>query len=365
MNTKQIFAIVMTMAAPGSHANATTFGVGTTTTGLAGSAAKLTLSQTATSVKFNFTIPRGARGLTGATGATGASPFGLYNSNAYFVSGMVGIGTSTPTKAKLEINGTAGSLAYGPRGVFFSDGSTLKQTNTGTYGNASLWASGDIWGGVIFAFSDARIKHIEGRSDAMRDLATLQSIEVTDYTHIDTVTKGAGKQKKVIAQQVEKVFPQAVSRNTDVIPDIYQDATVKGSWVKLATNLKKGERIRLIGKKKEGIHEVLEVTKDSFRTDFVADDDSLFVYGREVKDFRAVDYTAISMLNVSATQELARKLAAKDAELNQLRAANSALGEKLAALEARDEAREARLAKLESSLENNQTYPVNASIDRN
>jgi hypothetical protein len=32
------------------------------------------------------------------------------------------------------------------------------------------------------------------------------------------------------------------------------------------------------------------------------------VYGREVADFRSVDYDAISMLNVSATQELHRKL---------------------------------------------------------
>ena len=30
----------------------------------------------------------------------------------------------------------------------------------------------------------------------------------------------------------------------------------------------------------------------------------MFVYGREVDDFHAVDYESISMLNVSATQEL-------------------------------------------------------------
>ena len=30
----------------------------------------------------------------------------------------------------------------------------------------------------------------------------------------------------------------------------------------------------------------------------------MFVYGKEVVDFHVVDYTAVSMLNVSATQEL-------------------------------------------------------------
>lgn len=42
-------------------------------------------------------------------------------------------------------------------------------------------------------------------------------------------------------EQVEKVFLQAVTRMTDIVPDIYQKATMKDGWVTLATNLKKGE----------------------------------------------------------------------------------------------------------------------------
>ena len=84
----------------------------------------------------------------------------------------------------------------------------------------------------------------------------------------------------------------------------------------------------------------------------------VFVYGREVKDFRTVDYEAIAMLNVSATQELARKLAAKDAELTKLRAEltelrteKGALADKLAAVEARDQTLEDRLVRLELALQ--------------
>ena len=128
--------------------------------------------------------------------------------------------------------------------------------------------------------------------------------------------------------------------------------------MELATDLKKGERVRLLSEKTEGIHEVLEVTKDKFRTDFKPEGGQVFVYGREVKDFRSVDYEAISMLNVSATQELARKVKAQESELTELRAElaklrseRKTLAHSVSALQARDEAREARLIKLELSLQ--------------
>ena len=131
---------------------------------------------------------------------------------------------------------------------------------------------------------------------------------------------------------------------------------IEAGWVKLATTLQKGERVRLIAGKSEGIHEVLEVEADRFRTGFAAEDGEVFVYGREVQDFRKVDYEAISMLNVSATQELARQLEAKDAEI-------ARLAEKVAALEARDQTREARLTRLENALDQRPARTVSAALD--
>lgn len=300
---------------------------------------------------------------------TGASAITIDTAN------RVGVGTSTPTQAKLVVNGSVSGTAAGDNGfaydlVSFSGRGVNRITDTvgdvvlysfsGDLGSnprpaTSIYATHAIWSGTaLVSSSDERIKNIQGRSDGAKDLDTLRGIEVADYRYKDVIGKGNAPQKKVIAQQVEKVYPLAVSQQTDSVPDIYQIAATKDGWVELATDLKKGDRVKLIAEKEEGIHEVMEVAEGKFRTDFQSEDEKVFVYGREVNDFRTVDYDAISMLNVSATQELARRLeaqeaqlAAKEAELAQLREENDKLTRKVTVLESRDQLLEERLTRLE------------------
>jgi hypothetical protein len=272
-------------------------------------------------------------------------------------SGNVFIGGASIARAKVQIDGFVNSALGGPSGYL----SAFPYTIVGNAGlpiqlitpndpmnppryMVSLFASNDILASGFRAFSDARIKRIEGRSAAAHDLATLLSIEVTDYSYIDTISKGTGAYKKVTGQQLEKVFPQAVFKMTDVVPDIYQKAVMKDGWVMLATNLKKGERVRLIGEMHEGIHEVLEIAEGKFRTAFVADGGDVFVYGREVNDARSVDYEAISMLNVSATQQIKKE---KDEEVKALQEENAALRSQLAEQEKRLAAIEVLLLSVE------------------
>jgi hypothetical protein len=203
----------------------------------------------------------------------------------------------------------------------------------------SIFADGPVAATTFFALSDARIKKVGGRSDGVADLTTLLDIEVTDYTYKDELQKGAGKHKKVIAQQVEKIYPQAVSQSTGPVPDIYERANVINGRVFLNTDLKVGEKVRLTSERGDTIHEVLDVRASSFRVDLPESITSVFVYGREVNDFRSVDYEALAMLNVSATQELARqvealrKSEARIAELEQKNSQLSALERKVADLE--------------------------------
>lgn len=266
--------------------------------------------------------------------------------------GKVGIGTTSPWRAKLEITGIGWWYLTGT-----GNASSLFRSGLGPYGvgnglDLSIYASNTVAANLYVAFSDERIKRIAGRSDAFRDLDTLLAIEVTDYTYIDTITQGNTPQKKVIAQQVEQVFPQAVSQITATIPDIYETAEFKEGWIQLKTNLAVGERVQIMAGKEQQICEVLEVglSADRFRVAWEIEESSVFVYGREVDDFRSVDYDAIAMLNVSATQELARQLVPNSSELASLKQENLQLKTRLAALEAKDAARDARLAAIEQLL---------------
>lgn len=78
--------------------------------------------------------PAGAQGPPGPQGPTGGSPFGLDGTNAYYVNGWVGIGTTNPT-AQLEVNGTviAGNFSGSGAGLTgLSGGSIANGSITGT-----------------------------------------------------------------------------------------------------------------------------------------------------------------------------------------------------------------------------------------
>jgi hypothetical protein len=267
-------------------------------------------------------------------------------------SGFVGIGTTNPI-APLDVRISA-SVNRQYTG-FVNGNGAYDADSSGTTTNFSIMASHAIEAMIYYVASDARIKNTLGQSNSATDLNTLMKIQITDYSFKDVVEKGNSKQKKVIAQQVEEVYPDAVSRSTNVVPDIYAAATSKGGWLTLNTDLKAGERVRLITDSTAELYEVLEVEKDRFRTALKTTEGAqVFVYGREVKDFRTVDYDAIAMLNVSATQELSRRLAAMSAESAKKDVALDLLEKRLAQLEARDQSRDAKLVKLEKLLEETQ-----------
>ncbi len=315
-----------------------------------------TPSQTAAWIDFNVNNPYADGRASGGSGnwdllfKTYVNGPQLLPSFTVLPTGNVGIGTTAPTQ-KLEVIGNTtvtGRVGIGTTAPFYPlDVQSIVTTNQINYGylngsgnagfNApaspapiSIRASGRVLASEFNALSDARLKEIVGRSSPAADLALLNHLRITDYRMRDRVQFGERTYKKVIAQEVEAVFPQAVTQQTGFLPDVYATATAVQALagdsllvISLPAGLpsaaKPGQRLKLIGAHSQVLAVVARPAGAGSRTLTVRGAQALaggavFVYGLEHADVRAVDYEALSMLNVSATQELARQVAALQAQ---------------------------------------------------
>ncbi|MBF9220182.1 discoidin domain-containing protein [Hymenobacter ruricola] len=231
--------------------------------------------------------------------------------------GRVGIGTANPA-FPLDVQSapvTPGNFAYG-----FLNGSGSVGYSGSNTGPVSIRATGRVLASEFNATSDRRLKTVIGLSNNAADLALLNQLRITDYTMRDRVQYGTRRFKKVIAQEVEAVFPQAVNQHAGFLPDVYAlatSATAEGdSLLRLtlpkAAAATAGQRVKLIGPAGEVTGTVAKAaggTQWLVRGAAQLAGQQVFVFGLEHADVRTVDYEALAMLNVSATQELARQLA--------------------------------------------------------
>ena len=255
--------------------------------------------------------------------------------------GFVGINTASPAYP-LDVEGNP---SVGPNNNYaileLEPGPlSIGTTGTGYASNVSIYASNSIVSGSggVWAGSDERIKNVKGYSNSTTDLATLRAIKITDYTMKDKMSSGDRPFKKVIAQQVEGVYPQVIAKHPDFIPDVYQKATVTKSangyllTFSRSHNLGKGEKRLKVLVGKGMVTEKYNIISVPSDKEILVDAPSLkeaavFVFGGEVEDFRTVDYDGLSTLNISATQELAN-------QADQQRQKIEALTEKVSQLEA-------------------------------
>lgn len=247
----------------------------------------------------------------------------LGGSGDTYIKGKLGIGTTTPTRGKVEIVGSASYPIQGTHAIFNITGNGFQSGTSGALPFA-IYAEQRIAAAEYRVHSDARIKHVQGISNSQADLSTLMKIEIADYQMIDTIAHGSSMTKKVIAQQVHSVYPEAVSTTlTEVVPDIFQTAEVKDGWIMLPTDLQPGDRVKLITKESNEVYEVLEAEPTRFKVAQLLTPNSqlltVFVYGREVQDFHMVDYDALSMLNISATQQQQKLIEGQQEEIETLK----------------------------------------------
>ena len=302
--------------------------------------------------------------------------------------GYIGIGTATP-EVPLDVvgfanitmtenpydgyNGTWNGNVFTPNGIGSNwlgimlyntwtpnrpdvSGNTPTQVKTDIGIRSNAWIASRMGFAV---YSDRRIKRDSRASASAEDLATIQKLKVTDYRMVDPADGGTAWRKGFIAQEVEKVIPEAVTRSTEFVPNIFTEAASliwnpgrKTLFVTLKKDheLKAGDRVRL---HLDGQRVDLDVSATPSARQFEVEKcenapQKLFVYGKQVNDFRTVDYDRIFTTSVGALQELKKE---KDAEVKALQEENARLQERLAALEAKDKSRDAKLAAIETLLQ--------------
>jgi hypothetical protein len=263
-------------------------------------------------------------------------------------SGNVGIGTSSPS-TRLHVAGGTSSNTFGATGTYM-DGTVTGAANdvvptripqgavpVSIFAESAILTKTYVIASSNASFSDERIKDIKGISNNALDLDKLKKIKITDYSYKDQINNSNKMQKKVIAQQVEEILPVAVAKITNFIPNVYEKATAvvyAGNSATLtlskAADIKVGDKIKVYNDKNEEESLIVKtINGNSFSVeglDKAKFGERVFVYGKEVDDFRVVDYDAISMLNVSATQQLSK-------ELDTLKKDNANLKKELEALQ--------------------------------
>lgn len=241
--------------------------------------------------------------------------------------GRMGIGTISPS-CPLDVNSFVNQSTV--------NGHLLNAFGTNGYpaGNMDITikASHAVSAINFLAQSDNRIKNQIGITDGSKDLSLLKQLKITDYTYIDKLHMDNRVIKKVIAQQVEGVYPNAVYRTRNYIPNIYavaREIKFDNGSLQFTLNknhdLKVNDKVKWMNSKGEPIFSnVTKIVSDEcFEIAYAIDIKDAFIYGKEVDDFRVVDYEALTTLNISATQELFKMITELQAQNEKLKIENN------------------------------------------
>ena len=271
-------------------------------------------------VNYDISLPS-ASGTLALTSQIGSSFWSAYSSIGTYTTGNVGIRNSTPNvplAVGVQANG-GGNFTSGFYARSVAQGGGFASNNGFSAWNPypiSIVAEGGGYfkTGYLVA-SDRRIKtNIEDVIDT-DSLTKLRQIRCRNYGYIDKISRGNEKTIGFIAQEVKEVYPNAVSLEEEIIPDIYKNIdcvwSVDGDKFKMSsTDLPEasgGEYLFYCKNNDdddEGEDKIGIVGNDDNTFTFDNKYDTVFCYGKSVKDFNRLEPDKLFILNFSATQEI-------------------------------------------------------------
>ena len=215
---------------------------------------------------------------------------------------------------------TSDVLKYQPDAFDFGISTTATETTNflaQTTNDISIYASKGIWTGTSFyASSDLRIKKNITPILNEKCIDIIRQLVPKKYSFVDDIQHGQREVYGFIAQEVEQVCPNIVTKQTSFVPDIFK-STENVSWKKVdkkwmltihdisGFNERHVVRFYVSDRKNNEIMKDVSNCKNSANS-FIFDKiyDDIFVYGHKVDDFLALDKEQIFTLHHGALLSL-------------------------------------------------------------
>jgi hypothetical protein len=228
--------------------------------------------------------------------------------------GNVGIGTTTPGYSLEVSSGTvipSTSMTYFTSGSDNTSGPPANVTpNIAIKSNAAVWAVGGF-----YATSDRRAKENILRRNSAEALDLIDKLNPVTYNWIDRSKSTHLFEDGFIAQEVEQVLPEVINTNADVIPNImefvehtHMQNNQLSFELKRVNEVSVGDKLKIItedgNEYKWAVAAINENRVTLSVIDSVATTAKIFVYGKEVKDYKTIDYDRIFTIGIAAIQEL-------------------------------------------------------------
>jgi len=260
--------------------------------------------------------------------------YGASNQIAFLANSYVGIATATPI-APLHI-GTYMTQTIPP--VYYmsavSSATTGNQWTGGGAGNYGVYANQRVLTYTYFlATSDKRIKKDIVSIDTSFALDTITKLNPVKYEYIDKVRKSETT-LGFIAQEVDSIVSNVVSKVKDYIPNIFSLAKVQNDVLILQnqinqttnetntnetntyetntydTKVNVGDELQLYKSDDSSI--IVKITEiidnSTIRIDQTIDDTSVFVFGTEKSDFNVINYNSLFSVSIAALKELDKQI---------------------------------------------------------